>query len=143
MSTSSTTQPSKPAPQMPDSPLYQGYFEGLRENQLHIPKCTSCGTLQWPPRELCGNCQGSEFEQHEVPAKGEVYTYSVMYRAFHPWFSDKLPYSVVVVEVADGIRLLGRYVGSDPEEVACGQQMEAVFNEFGPGTDSIAWRRAV
>ena len=130
-----------PAPLLPDNPFYADYFEGLRQGRITVRSCADCGTLQWPPRELCGQCQGPTFNPSNVPTVGNVYTYSVMYRAFHPGFADKLPYGVVVVEVADGVRIIGRYVGSDSEDLECGQRMEAVFDDLGPDSGSIAWRR--
>ncbi|UVI36425.1 Zn-ribbon domain-containing OB-fold protein [Brevibacterium spongiae] len=74
-----------------------------------------------------------------MPTTGEVYTYTVMYRPFHPWFKDQLLYGVV--EVEDGIQVIGRYVGEDPEDLTCGQRMEAVFDDLGEHSGSIAWRR--
>ncbi|GAA4711370.1 hypothetical protein GCM10023215_62070 [Pseudonocardia yuanmonensis] len=137
-----TTANLSPVPLMPDSSLYADYFKGLRDGRLVAQTCTGCGALQWPPRELCGHCQSSTFEPVDVPTEGLVYTYSVMYRAFHRAFADKLPYGVVVVEVADGVRFIGRYAGPDPESIECGQRMEAVFDDLGPDSGSVAWRRA-
>ncbi len=137
-----TTDVPRPVPAMPDSPLYRAYFAGLREQAIRVPRCTDCGVLQWPPRELCGHCQGSSFEQVDVPTVGEVYTYTVMNRAFHPWFRDKVPYGAAVVEVAPGVRILGRYAGDDVESLHCGQRMVAVFDDLGADSGSIAWRPA-
>ncbi|GAA4289019.1 hypothetical protein GCM10022262_33800 [Georgenia daeguensis] len=142
MGTKATISVAPPAPLLPDNPLYEQYFDGLRTGRIRVRECTECGTRQWPPRELCGACQGSSFVPRDVPTTGEVYTYTVMYRAFHPWFKDQLPYGVAVVEVEGGIRIIGRYVGDDPEGLACGQRMEAVFDDLGEDGGSIAWRPA-
>ncbi|WP_430334553.1 Zn-ribbon domain-containing OB-fold protein [Rhodococcus sp. ACT016] len=128
------------APLMPDSPLYEDYFRGLSERRITVRQCDDCNTLQWPPREICGACQGSSFVPADMPHEGEVYTYSIMYRAFHPAFTDSVPYGVVVVELAEGVRIIGRFVDSDPDSLECGQRMEVVFDGLGDGSGSIAWR---
>ncbi len=124
-----------------ESPLYAEYFEGLKQRRITVPMCAGCETVQWPPRELCGVCQNSRFVPANMPTEGEAYTYSVMYRAFHPAFRDAVPYGVVVVEVAKGVRIIGRYVGSDPDSLECGQRMTAVFDDLGIDSGSIAWQR--
>jgi len=129
----------QPLPLLADSPLYTAYFAALREGRLTVRRCAACGTLQWPPRDLCGKCQSSNFEVADVPASGEVFTYSVMYRAFQPWFADMLPYGVVVVQVCDGIRVLGRFLG-DPETLACGQSVELQIQRSESEAPIVCWR---
>lgn len=141
MGTTTTIGVTPPVPLLPESPLYAQYFEGLREGRIAVRTCADCDARQWPPRELCSNCQGSNFTSSDAPIVGEVYTYTVMYRAFHPWFKDQLPYGVVVVEVDEGIRIIGRYAGADPDRLECGQRMEAVFDDLGADNGSISWRR--
>ncbi|MEV6140053.1 OB-fold domain-containing protein [Nocardia sp. NPDC051990] len=128
-------------PLLSESPLYAEYFQGLRQRRIIVRMCTGCEIVQWPPREICGVCQNSRFVPADVPTEGETYTYSVMYRAFHPAFKDAVPYGVVVVEPAPGVRIIGRYVGPDPDSLECGQRMTAVFDDLGIDSGSIAWRR--
>ncbi|MHA4854367.1 Zn-ribbon domain-containing OB-fold protein [Rhodococcus sp. MSC1_016] len=132
---------SRAAPLMSGSPLYEQYFQGLSVRRIIVPRCDDCEVVQWPPREICGTCQGSSFIPAEMPHEGVVYTYSVMYRAFHPAFSNSVPYGVAVVELTEGVRIIGRFVDSDADSLECGQGMEAVFDDLGNGSGSIAWRR--
>lgn len=132
---------SRPKPLLAQSPLYKDYFRSLREGRVVVRRCEACGNLQWPPRELCRICHSEKFGVADVPMVGEVYTFSVMHRAFAHWYADKLPYGVAVVEVADGIRLLGGYVG-DVAGLQCGARVEAVIEPVDDDVAVLLWRPA-
>lgn len=116
---------SEPRP-IPDEadPLYADHLAGLRAGSLRAQICSSCQHVQWPPRELCLRCGSSELHGHQVEIAGTVYTFSVCHRAFHPYFADRIPYGIVVVEVGDGatdgpLRFVGTYA-SDLSSLRCG-----------------------
>lgn len=113
----------------PDDPLYQAHFQGLRENTLRVQQCEQCGHQQWPPRELCGACRADRFQWPSLAGEGRVYTWSVVYRAPHPWFKAHLPYAIVVVELEGGLRMLGNSFGADVEHIACDRQVSARFQQ--------------
>jgi uncharacterized OB-fold protein len=46
-----------------------------------------------------------------VQASARVISWVVYHRAFHPAFADRVPYNVVVVELAEGPRLISNVVG--------------------------------
>lgn len=138
MSTSNDLR-SPPQPLLADSPLYVDHFEALRADRLTVRKCNECGTLQWPPRDMCGTCQSTSFALTDVPRSGQVYTYTVMYRAFQAWFTDKLPYGVVVVELIPGVRMMGRYIG-DPETLTCGQHVDLEIQQQEGGIPIACWK---
>lgn len=123
-----------------DDPRYQEFFEGLRSGEIRVRQCTNCGRWQWPPHLLCFECQGSEFEWHQVPTTGEVYSFTVMYRAFDPYHQDKLPYGVVIVALGP-VHVTGRFVG-EPEDLHCGMQVELAFDELALAGHSPAFAPA-
>jgi uncharacterized OB-fold protein len=49
--------------------------------------------------------------------RGRVRTYVCVDRAFHPAFADDVPFVLVLVEVAPGVRFLGRLHGIAREQV--------------------------
>ncbi len=116
----------RPQPDIED-PLYQAHFQGLKEQQLRVQQCDACGQLQWPPRDLCKQCHGDRFHWPVMPDQAVVYTYSVVYRAPHPWFKEHLPYAIVVAELENGLRLLGNAFGADVEKIQCGVRVKAHF----------------
>ena len=62
-----------------------------------------------------------------MPTSGTVYTFVTVYRAFHPWFADRVPYACVVADLGERIRVMGACFGEDADSVRCGVPVDAVF----------------
>jgi uncharacterized protein len=95
------------------------FWEGTRAGELRIQRCEDCGALRHPPGPLCTAC-GSANRGHVVAAgRGSVYSYVVHHRPPVP--GKDLPLVVVLVELEEGVRMLGELHGADPASVAIGQ----------------------
>jgi len=46
-------------------------------------KCNSCGTMWWPGRKVCGNCNSRDLEDYEFSQTGEVFTHHYGELAWH------------------------------------------------------------
>ena len=119
-------------------PGYEEHVDGLRAGRLVARRCAACGTAQWPPRPLCGSCHATDFEPLPVEPAGTVHTFTVVHRAFHPWFADRVPYGVAVVETDAGIRFMGLF-DADPGELAVGLRVTGEIVELG-GSPGLVWR---
>lgn len=126
-----------PMPAAAEDPKYKPFFDGLRESKLRTRRCKNCQEWQWPPQPYCFSCQHTDFDWHDLPTEGEVYSYTVMYRAFDPYHQDKLPYGVVIVTLGP-VHVTGRYLG-DPEEIECGMRVEAVWDDRATAASSPAF----
>ena len=130
----------------PFDPQFEDFFAGLAQYRIVIRACTSCGRRQWPPRPLCTNCHAMEFDPIQIAAEGDegaVYTFTVVYRGFDPYFAQHVPYAVLVVDLA-GFRFMGNLLHADPAEldnIECGSTVTAAFEESG-GCTFLAWARA-
>jgi uncharacterized OB-fold protein len=131
--------PARPYP-APVAAAFAEFFSGLTRHELTVRQCTACGALQWPPRLRCPRCRGDEFQAARLPDRGVVHTFTVCYRAFDPWFASRTPYAIAVVEISDGIRLTGNYLGADPSELACGMPVRARY-EAVDGHALLGWAR--
>jgi uncharacterized protein len=138
-----TTAAELPRP-FPDPVLerFRPHFDGLRESRVLVPRCTTCGHLQWPPRVCCRACNAEEFAWEEAPVQGTVYTFTVCYRAFHPWFTARTPFGLVVADVQPGLRILGACFSPDVETLACGQPVRASFEAHGSDSIVLGWEPA-
>lgn len=120
------------------SHVYAAYFEGLRNGRIIVQQCTHCETHVWPPAEMCGKCQHEDFRHVEMPLEGEVYTFTVSYRAFHPAFEPLTPHAIATVDLGHDVLILGEY-GGDPEALSIGERVRASFFEAGPESSLIRW----
>jgi hypothetical protein len=65
-----------------------------------------------------------------VSGRGTVHTYTVVHRAFHPWFVERVPYVVALVDLDEGPRLMTNIV-AEPETVAIGTRVDVTFERHG------------
>lgn len=100
------------------------FWEGCKEHKLKIQRCKKCGKLRWPAAFLCPDCLSSEAEMQEMSGEGTLYSYVTFQKAFHPSVQDKVPYTVGVVELEGGVRIISNIVDCKPEQLACNKRVK-------------------
>lgn len=122
--------------------LNRHYWDGALEEKLLILRCPSCGTYVHPPRPGCPACRHDALEPSQVSGRGSLYSWSVMHSGGNPGFEDKLPYAVLVVELAEQERLLtiGNLVDGEPSELSIGAAMEVCFERVSEDVALPQWR---
>lgn len=100
------------------------FWEGCKEHKLEIQRCKKCGKLRWPAAFLCPDCLSSETEMKEMSGDGTLYSYVTFQKAFHPSVQDKVPYTVGVVELEGGVRIISNIVDCEPEQLACNKRVK-------------------
>lgn len=104
-----------------------GFFDALGEGRLLGGICEDCGTVLIPPRPACYACGSRSVRIEEQPHEGNVITYTEV-RTPPPAFADDAPYTIAVVELASGGRLIGR-VDAPYEECEIGTAVELTIRE--------------
>lgn len=102
--------PARPLPHASD--LTRPYWQGAAEGKLLIQRCPDCGTLRHYPRYICDHCHSFETEWVPSSGRGRVHSWMVAHHPYHPAFAA-VPYTLVTVELEEGVRALGRYVEPD------------------------------
>ncbi len=96
----------RPAPQSDRDSAF--FWDGLRSQQLRLQHCTPCGRHRFPPLPSCPHCGGVDTEVVVSPGRGALYSWIVVNRAFSQAFTDDVPYTIGVVELDEGCRMLAR-----------------------------------
>lgn len=104
------------------------FWEGIKEKKLLIQKCRDCGKILHPPRPMCPGCHSTECEHIEASGKGTIYSYTTYSKSPHKSF--KAPYSVVLVELDEGPRLISNMVDVKPEDIEIGMPVEVAFDKI-------------
>ena len=76
----------------------------------------------------------------EACGRGKVYAHSVTLTGVEERFAADLPYVLAMIDLDEGIRMMGNVVECNPEEVSIGMDVEVVFHQV---TDEITlpqWR---
>jgi uncharacterized protein len=145
--TSVTPDPGPPMrPQVtPDTAFF---WAGTLAGELRIQRCASCGALRHPPGPMCPACGTPGDGGYVVAAgTGEVFSYVVHH---HPPVPGKqLPLVVALVQLPEGVRMVGEMPGVAPDQVRIGLPVRSTFlrpgGEHLDGLDPLAlpaWRPA-
>jgi uncharacterized OB-fold protein len=128
-----TAQDSPPQP-VP-GPLTQFFWDAIARGELHILRCQECGFYVHYPRPLCPRCLSTDLAGERVSGRGRLYAYTWATQAFHPYFVDRLPYCIAVVELDEqpGLRITSNVIGTPREAVRTGMALEVEFPEVAPG----------
>lgn len=81
--------------------------------RVHLQSCDDCGSVQHPPRFLCGGCASRRLGWIEAAGLGTVYSWAMSHFTIDKAWDDRLPYAVVVVDTTEGVRLVGSFSGDD------------------------------
>jgi uncharacterized OB-fold protein len=90
----------------PQSPAGTPFWDASRERRLTLPWCTECERPHWYPRGFCPSCLSEDVEWRDAEPEGTVHAVSVQPKPNHPGLADRAPYAVVLVDLADGVRMM-------------------------------------
>ena len=91
-------------------------------------RCASCDDAMLPPRQLCPACGSSELVEADL-SNGASVVASTKIEATIPKFSGETPYTVVIAEFEDGVRLTGQL--RNAEGVERGEPVELGVEQRG------------
>ena len=118
----------------------QPYFDALNDGRLAIPTCTACGAHHWAPVPLCPQC-GGELSWQEVAPEGTIYSLTTVHQASNAALVDQVPYTIALVDVAPGVRLIFNLVA--PPDIADLDLVDAPvvvrFGEMRPDGQRRVW----
>lgn len=102
----------------PASSAERHYFEQLAQGRFAIPQCQDCARHHFYPRVVCPHCGSDALRWVEPSGRGEVYSTTVV-RA------KGGDYTVCLVDLEEGPRLMSRVVGMPVDAVHIGQRVRA------------------
>ena len=92
-----------PVPDLTD----QYFWDGVQQHQLLVQRCAACGALRLPPVPMCGTCHATEWDTLAASGRGTVYSWILSH---HPSAPDDTPRIVVLVQLAEGPRVVSNLV---------------------------------
>jgi uncharacterized OB-fold protein len=117
------------------------FAEGLRDGVVLIQRCSGCGALRHPPRPMCPKCQCFEWDTVTASGRGEIYSYAVHW--YPPLPGITTPSRIVLVQLEEGMRMVGNLIDGGEDDLKIGAQVEAAI-VADPGDDMplVQWRPA-
>ena len=114
------------------------FWAGLVAGELRVWRCGACGLLRHPPGPMCPRCGATRPEYLVASGLGTVYSFVVHHHPPVP--GRELPFVVALVELAEGVRVLGELGGVAPDEVRVGLPVEINFDRVDDELTLPAWR---
>ena len=115
--------------------MTQPFWEACAAHRLVVQHCLQCGAFGHPPRPVCRDCQGREFEWSESQGRGEVFTYMIAHHAVHSAVEEQVPYGVIIVKLDDcgGALFTSNLVDVDPHAIHIGLRVRLVWEDIADG----------
>ncbi len=118
------------------------WFEHLREHELVFQRCAGCSHAVFPLRTLCPHCHGESLDLERAAGTGTVHSFTTQHRASHPFFAADVPYTLVLVDLDEGVRVFANLVDCAPDDAVIGMAVEAVFDDVEPELTLLRFRPA-
>ncbi|HEX2315973.1 MAG TPA: OB-fold domain-containing protein [Thermomonospora sp.] len=104
------------------------FWEGAHKGELRIQRCADCGALRHPPGPMCPHCHSVNRDHTVASGRGVVHSYVVHH---HPPVPGRTPpYAVALIELEEGVRMVGNVLGCPPEDVAIGMPVTVTFERI-------------
>jgi uncharacterized protein len=124
-----TAQRQRPWPAVNEDNAF--FWEGIKAGELRVQRCKSCNVMTHPPRPHCASCGSFELGYYVASGRGQVYSHVTFHRPLVAPFSE--PYSVAVIELDVGTRLVSQVVGIPPDDVHIDLAVQVDFVEVEDG----------
>jgi uncharacterized OB-fold protein len=120
------------------------FWEGCNAENLLLQRCGDCGQAFYYARRLCPACGSIELAWKKSSGRGVIYSFSEVHVAFQgPEWASQVPYTLVIIDLDEGPRMLSRWLADSGAPPQIGQDVQVVFPEvdgqklpfFGPGAE--------
>ena len=94
-------------------------------------QCRTCGFTYLAPQQRCTQCGSDERDPVSLSGRGRIRAWTTIHIA-PTRYEDEAPYTVVLVDLEEGIAVMGRLTGDAPAEQGASVTVTAVDAERGP-----------
>jgi hypothetical protein len=122
------------------------FAEELASGRIMATECRTCHMKWFPPRADCARCGTSEMEWVPVKAYGKLVTFTLVFVPPEHFASKpQMPFSSItfqpcaigLLEVEDGLRIMGWIPHLDPADLHVGLAMHATAHTLADGKVTI------
>jgi uncharacterized OB-fold protein len=124
-----TASPSVDFPKPDMSDLGRPFWQALREGALTFQRCQDCHHAWLPARSHCPSCLSPQWQREPACGKAQLISWVVYHVAYHPAFENRLPYTVAVVKLKEGPRMISNVISADPSTLRMDMPLSLVIEE--------------
>jgi 3-oxo-4,17-pregnadiene-20-carboxyl-CoA hydratase alpha subunit len=112
------------------------FWDGVNAHELRIQRRAD-GSLQHPPVPAVWQDKSAPIDYVVASGKGTVYSFVVHHAPKVP--GRTLPFVIALVELEEGVRMLGELRGTDPAQVKIGMPVRATYIDFPASASGPEW----
>ncbi len=112
------------------------FWEGVKVHELRIQQLPG-GALQHPPVPALWQDPADPIDYVVSSGRGTVFSYVVHHAPKVP--GRTVPFVIALVELEEGVRMLGELRGADPAAVEIGLPVRATYIDFPAGDSGPEW----
>ena len=111
------------------------FWRSVDGRAMQLPYCGSCRRFHFYPRPVCPECWSDGLDWRPVCGRGAVWSYTVVRFAHgaHEGWKTRVPYVVALIELEEGVRMMGNVVDCPPDAVRSGMAVELAYREYEDG----------
>lgn len=108
------------------------YWDSLAKGVLSFQRCNACQHAWLPARSECPNCLADDWRWMPAAGGAKLISWVVYHMSYHAAFANRLPYTVAVVELDEGPRLISNLVKqASSEALKIDQRLRLVIEDEG------------
>jgi uncharacterized OB-fold protein len=96
------------------------------EEAISYQRCAACASLHCFRRGFCAACGSSNLVEQRASGEGTVYAITQVCRAATPEARQHVPYSIVLVDTAEGFRIMAH----GDNDLCIGDKVTARYRRF-------------
>ncbi len=105
------------------------FVEHLNSGKLMATKCKKCSSVYFPPKADCFKCMGSEMDWVELSGRCTLVSYTTIHVP-PTGFENFAPYTICVVELEEGGKLLAWLEGIKEENLKIGMKLKIELKQL-------------
>lgn len=118
------------------------WFDAVAQGKLLLQRDPKTGKAQFYPRAHVVGAPEREPEWFEASGNATLYSYTVVKRSVHPQFASYVPFTLAVVDLAEGPRMTTWIVDVPEAELRCDMPLKVTFREIHPGLTMPCFTKA-
>jgi uncharacterized OB-fold protein len=115
------------------SDLNRPFWEGCAAGELRLQACLPDGHLRYPVSEICPRCLSPDYEWRRMSGAAEILSAVTFHRAYNVAWEERVPYNVVLVQLAEGPRMFSNVLPLDRHDLPAGTPVRVVFDPVAEG----------
>lgn len=104
--------------------------DAAAEGRFVLQVCLACLAVQYPPREMCGQCLAVELQWRDQSGLGKLLATTELAHSLAPYFQSRLPWRIGMIHLDTGPVVIAHMHGQS-SEISARVRVAALLDEAG------------